>query len=139
MEITVTFPGGKKVNAEFGGVVISTDQPVEDGGEGTAPSPFSYFLASLGTCAGIYVLSFCQQRGIDTEGMSLTQQMEFADDGTGKKRLSRIILDLTLPPGFPEKYRNAVVKAAELCTVKKVIMNPPDFVIRAHPANSGQE
>lgn len=132
MEIKITFPGGKKVNAEMGGIVIPTDQPLEDGGEGTAPSPFSYFLASLGTCAGIYVLGFCQQRGIATGGMSLTQQMEFGPDEAGKTRLSRLTLDILLPAGFPEKYRNAVVKTAELCTVKKVIMDPPEFVITAH-------
>lgn len=131
MEIKITFPGGKKVNAEMGGVVIPTDQPVEDGGEGTAPSPFSYFLASLGTCAGIYVLSFCQQRGIDTEGMLLTQNMEFNPDEDGKNRLSRLTLDILLPPNFPEKYRNAIVKTAELCTVKKVISNPPEFIVNA--------
>lgn len=131
MEIKITFPGGKKVNAEMGGIVIPTDQPVDDGGEGTAPSPFSYFLASLGTCAGIYVLSFCQQRGIATDGMSLTQTMEFGDDENGKKRLSRLTLDILLPPGFPDKYRNAIVKTAELCSVKKVISNPPEFIITA--------
>jgi putative redox protein len=131
MEIKITFPGGKKVNAEMNGIVIPTDQSVEDGGEGSAPSPFSYFLASLGTCAGIYVLSFCQQRGIAAEGMSLTQQMEFVTDETGKSRLSRVTLDIMLPPGFPEKYRNAIVKTAELCTVKKVVSDPPEFVITA--------
>ena len=129
MEIKITFPGGKKVNAEIGGIVIPTDQPVADGGEGTAPSPFIYFLASLGTCAGFYVLSFCQQRGIDTTGMSLTQQMEFSLDPAGKKKLSRVSIDILLPPSFPEKYRNAIVKTAELCTVKKVITDPPEFVI----------
>lgn len=129
MEIKITFPGGKKVNAEIGGIVIPTDQPIDGGGEGTAPSPFSYFLASIGTCAGIYVLSFCQQRGIDTDGLLLTQNMEFSPDESGKNRLSRLTLIITLPPGFPEKYRNAIVKTAELCTVKKVITDPPEFVI----------
>jgi putative redox protein len=132
MEIKITFPGGKKVNAEMGLTVIPTDQPLEDGGEGSAPSPFVYFLASLGTCAGIYVLSFCQQRGIATEGMLLTQRMEFGVDESGKRRLTRVTLDIMLSPGFPEKYRNAIVKTAELCTVKKVIMDPPEFVIHAH-------
>ncbi len=131
MEIKITFPGGKKVNAEFGGIVIPTDQSVGDGGENSAPSPFIYFLASLGTCAGIYVLSFCQQRDIATEGMSLSQRMEFGVDESGKRRLSRVTLDIMLPSGFPEKYRNAVVKTAELCTVKKVISDPPEFVITA--------
>ena len=132
MEIKITFPGGKKVNAEMGGMVIPTDQSIEDGGEGTAPSPLSYFLASLGTCAGIYVLSFCQQREIVTEGLELTHRMEFVTDDAGKKRLSRLTIDILLPHGFPEKYRNAIVKAAELCTVKKVIMDPPEFVITAY-------
>ena len=131
MEMKITFPGGKKVNAEMDGMVIPTDQPLEAGGEGTAPSPFIYFLASLGTCAGIYVLGFCQQRGIATEGLSLTQRMEFVADETGRSRISRLTLDILLPPGFPEKYRNAIVNTAELCTVKKVLMDPPEFVITA--------
>lgn len=131
MEMTITFPGGKKVNAEMNGVIIPTDQPIADGGDGSAPSPFSYFLASLGTCAGIYVLSFCQQRDIATEGLALTQRMEFAADESGHKRLSKVTLDIILPASFPEKYRNAIVKTAELCSVKKVIMNPPEFEITA--------
>ena len=90
LEIKITFPGGKRADAETNGVVIPADQPLEDDGEGTAPSAFSYFLASLGTCAGIYVLSFCKQRGIATKGMLLTQQMEFGVDAAGNKGLSRL-------------------------------------------------
>ena len=134
MEIRITFPGGKKVNAEMEGLIIPTDQPVENGGDGTAPSPFIYFLSSLGTCAGIYVLTFCQERNIDTTGLSLTQQMEFSTDTAGKKKLSHVTMNIQLPPGFPDKYRNAIVKTAELCTVKKAIMDPPEFVITANPA-----
>jgi ribosomal protein S12 methylthiotransferase accessory factor len=129
MEMKITFPGGKKVNAEMDGVVFPTDQPVDGGGEGSAPSPYSYFLASLGTCAGIYALSFCQQRGIATEGMSLTQRMEFTTSEDGKSRLATVAIVIELPPGFPEKYRNAIIKTAELCAVKKAIMDPPEFVI----------
>ena len=129
MEMKVTFPGGQKVDAEINGRVISTDQPVEGGGEGTAPSPYEYFLASLGTCAGIYVLSFCQQRGIATEGLQLTQQMEFSVADDGKNRLTKISMEIDLPPGFPEKYRNAIIKTAGLCSVKKVLMAPPEFEV----------
>lgn len=129
MEMKITFPGGKKVNAEMNGVVFPTDQPVEAGGEGSAPSPYSYFLASLGTCAGIYALSFCQQRGIATEGMSLTQRIEFSAGEDGESRLAKVAIVITLPPGFPEKYRNAIVKTAELCAVKKAITVPPEFII----------
>ncbi len=131
MEMKITFPGGEKVNAEINSRIIPTDQPVEGGGGGSAPSPFDYFLASLGTCAGIYVLSFCQQRQIATEGLSLTQRMEFAIAKDGKKKLSKVAIEITLPPGFPEKYRNAIIKTAGLCSVKKVIMDPPEFEITA--------
>ena len=133
MEMKITFPGGKKVNAEMNGWVIPTDQPVEGGGEGSAPSPFDYFLASLGTCAGIYVLSFCQQREIATEGLALTQRAEFATTDDGKRRLARVAIEITLPPGFPEKYHTAIVKSAELCAVKKAIMDPPEFAITTRP------
>jgi putative redox protein len=134
MEMRITFPGGEKVNAEMSGRVIPTDQPVEAGGEGSAPSPFDYFLASLGTCAGIYVLSFCQHRQIATEGLALTQRMEFITTDDGKKKLAKVAIEIELPSGFPEKYRNAIVKAAELCSVKKEIMDPPEFVISARLA-----
>lgn len=129
MEMNITFPGGDKVNAEFDGRVVATDQPLAAGGEGSAPTPFQYFLASLGTCAGIYVLSFCKSRDIATEGLALKQQMTFEPTGDGKKRLAQVSLEITLPHGFPEKYRDAIVRAANLCTVKKVLMDPPDFTI----------
>lgn len=131
MEIKITFPGGEKVNAEINNRIIPTDQPVEGGGEGSAPSPYDYFLASLGTCAGIYVLSFCQQRQIATEGLALTQRMDFTPTEDGKNKLTKIAIEIDLPSGFPEKYRNAITKAAGLCSVKKVIMDPPEFEISA--------
>ena len=134
MEMKITFPGGQKVSAEINDRIILTDQPVGGGGEGSAPSPFDYFLASLGTCAGIYVLSFCQQRQIATEGLALTQRMEFAIAEDGKTKLSKVAIEITLPPDFPEKYRNAIVKTAGLCSVKKVIMDPPEFEITARMA-----
>ena len=62
MDLTVTFPGGKKVDAEIAGKLIRTDQPRDEGGEGTAPSPYDYCLAAMGTCAGFYVLSYLQAR-----------------------------------------------------------------------------
>lgn len=131
MDILVTFPGGKKVNAEFGGMTVATDQPAASGGEGSSPTPFDYFLASIATCAGIYVLGFCRERDIPTEGLSLRQHAEFSDAEKGKRRLAKVSLEILLPPGFPEKYRNAVVKTAELCAVKKAILDPPDFEVAA--------
>jgi len=130
MEINVTLPGGKKVNAEVNGMVIQTDQPKKDGGEGAAPSPFVHFLASIGTCAGFYVLAFCQERNIPTENITLTERLEFQKTEDGKSRLSKIIIDINVPQDFPNKYYNAIVKVAEQCTVKKAILNPPPFEIK---------
>ena len=135
MEIKIAFEGNKRVSASFeDGLKLMTDQPVGDGGDGTTPSPFASFLGSIGTCAGIYVLEFCNARGISTEGISLSQQVEFAMDAAGKRRLAKVGLTINLPPDFPEKYRNAVVKAAELCAVKKAIMDPPQFSVEARVA-----
>jgi len=124
MDMKITFPGGKKVNAEYNGFTHKTDQPLNAGGENSAPSPFELFLASLATCAGFYVLSFCQQRGITMDGIELRQSMAY-DAQT--HLIGRIDIEIILPAVFPEKYRAAVVQAAQLCTVKKHLENPPKF------------
>lgn len=129
MLIEVDFPGGKRVNAHFGRHVVYTDQPRGAGGDGSAPSPFSLFLASLATCAGYYVLSFCQQRGIDTEGLRLIQE-HVVNSVTG--HTEQVRLEIILPPGFPMKYQAAVIRAAEQCAVKKLLDHPPAFEIQAH-------
>ncbi len=121
-DIAVTFSGGKRVDARVGALVVRTDQPSDAGGEGSAPAPFDLFLASLATCAGLYVLAFCQARGLSTDGIELTQSTE-ADPATRLPR--RIRLELKLPASFPEKYRVPIVKAAEGCKVKKAIAAAP--------------
>ncbi len=128
MEMNISFPGGKKVNATYNGFTIETDQPVKDGGDGSAPEPFSLFLASLGTCAGIYVLYFCQERKIDTTGLKMN--LEFEKDKQ-THLVTKVRMQILLPPDFPPKYKTAVVKAAELCTVKRNIAAPPEFAITA--------
>ena len=126
MDMKITFPGGKKVDAEFKGFIHKTDQPVHSGGEGTAPTPFELFLASMGTCAGIFVAGFCQQRGIETDGIEIIQGHE-VDPTT--RMIKKVNLDIKLPGGFPDKYRKAVIQAASLCAVKKHLENPPEFDI----------
>ena len=126
MEMTITFPGGARVDAEFAGQTVRTDQPVEGGGEGSAPTPFATFLASIGTCAGIYVLGFCRQRGLSTDGIRIVQRLE-VDRATGM--VGVIHLDIHVPPGFPEKYRPALIRSAEQCAVKKHMQTPPRFEI----------
>ena len=126
LEIVVTHAGGKKVVAKMERFEIPTDQAVESGGEGSAPEPFMYFLSSLATCAGIYVVGFCEARDIPTDGIRLVQDHDF-DEKTGK--LTRVSLTVEVPPGFPEKYHKAVARVAGLCTVKRVVENPPRFDI----------
>ncbi len=131
MDINITFPGGKRVDAEFGGQRIRTDQPVELGGAGEAPAPFDLFLASLATCAGLYVLGFCQARGIPTEGVRLVQHNRF---DPASHRLEDVELEIALPPTFPEKYRASVARAAEGCKVKKTLLSPPAVSVRVSGA-----
>jgi len=126
-EMIITFGGGKKVNTEFGDFTIRTDQSLHAGGEGSAPEPFSLFLASIGTCAGIFVLSFCQSRGIPTDDIRIVQSHFLKESGRG---IGKIEIAIELPPGFPEKYREAVISAANLCAVKKHIQDPPEFVVK---------
>lgn len=125
--MTVTFPGGKRVDAEYGGFTVRTDQPPQGGGEGSAPQPFDLFLASIATCAGIYVKGYCDARSIATEGLGLAMHIEREP---GKARVARLVLEITLPPGFPDTHREAVIRAADLCAVKKHMLNPPAFEIR---------
>jgi ribosomal protein S12 methylthiotransferase accessory factor len=130
-DIEVTFPGGKRVDAKVGEFVVRTDQPVDAGGAGSAVGPFDLFLASVGTCAGIYVLGFCQARGLPTTGLTLRQHVDL-DPAT--KLPARIRLEVVLPAGFPDKYRTAIVRAAEGCKVKKTIAAaPPIEVVLAQP------
>ena len=132
-DIEISFPGGKRVDAKVGELLVHTDQPVELGGEASAIAPFELFLASLATCAGYYVLAFCQARGLSLEGIGVRQRVVDVDAATYLPRHVRI--EITLPAGFPEKYRAAVVRAADGCKVRKAIASAPvvDVVAVAAP------
>jgi putative redox protein len=119
MEMEIVFPGGLQVDAVMGpGMVVETNQ------DGSAPAPFGLFLASIGTCAGIYVLSFCQQRGLPTDNIRIIQRMK---SNPFTRMIDEIELDIQVPPDFPDKYKDAVIRSAELCAVKKHLENPPSF------------
>jgi ribosomal protein S12 methylthiotransferase accessory factor len=120
----ITFDGGKVITAHYRGFDIKTDQSVKSGGTETAPSPFDLYLASIGTCAGIYVKSFCDNRQIPTDDIKIIQKTEFSPE-TGLP--VKLTLDIKLPENFPEKYKASVLNVAELCKVKKSIANPPVF------------
>jgi putative redox protein len=127
----ITFPGGVAVDAHFRGFTVHTDQRLDHGGAETGPEPFELFLASLGTCAGLYALRFCQQRGIDPTGLGLTLVTE---KDPNAPRLGLVRMEIQLPPAFPEKYRDAIVRAADQCAVKRHVLEPPRFEVAAVPA-----
>jgi putative redox protein len=125
--MTVSFPGGKRVNASYNGFEIATDQGSDSGGDGSAPEPFDYFLAALATCSGIYVLGFCQKRNIPHDGITLAQSWELEEK---TKRLTNVRIAIEIPSDFPDKYRDALVRVVNQCKVKKTLENPPSFDVR---------
>ena len=129
-ELKVAFGDNYRIDVAFKGFTIRTGQPVGDGGDGSAPSPFDLFLASLAACAGYYALAFCQERQLSTEGLGLTMT---AERGDVSKMIDRIVFTVDLPQGFPEKYRFALTKAIDHCTVKSHILRPPQFEIVVRP------
>jgi ribosomal protein S12 methylthiotransferase accessory factor len=124
MPMEIRFPGGVVVEAVHAGMTIRTDQPAAAGGEGSAPSPFDLFLASIGTCAGFYALRFCQERNLPTDGLGLTMGWERSPE---TKLVSKVRIELRLPEGFPAKYR----PATDQCTVKKHLVAPPAIEVEA--------
>jgi ribosomal protein S12 methylthiotransferase accessory factor len=113
MELDIRLPGGDRVVVATGGLEIVTDQ------DGTAPDPFTLFLASIGACAGFYVARFCRQRGIPTAGIALRERVEKDENG----RVRDVELELILPDDFPDAYRGAVLRAADTCKVKRHLEN----------------
>jgi putative redox protein len=126
MKYDITFGGNKKVNAHYRGFTINTDQPETSGGDNTALSPFELFLASIGMCTGFYVLAFCRSRSISTDNIKITQTV-IRNDAT--HMVEKVMIDIDLPPDFPEKYKAAVIKTAQSCSVKKFLDAPPEIQI----------
>jgi ribosomal protein S12 methylthiotransferase accessory factor len=116
MSMVISFPGELRVRAEYEGLVVDTDQ------DGSAPAPFDLFLASLATCAGYYALAFMKKRDIDTAGSRVTMEWQ-RDPET--RLIENVTIHLDLPQRFPEKYREAVVRAMDQCTVKRHLDHPP--------------
>ena len=129
-ELKVVFGDGYRIDVDYKGFLVKTDQPVRDGGGGTAPSPFDTFLASLAACAGYYALAFCRERQIPTEGLGVAMTTE---RGEVSKMIDKITFTVDLPAGFPEKYRFAIVKAVDHCTVKAHVLRAPQFEVVVRP------
>jgi putative redox protein len=129
-ELKVVFGENYRIDVDFKGFTVKTDQPVRDGGDNTAPSPFDYFLVSLAACAGYYALAFCKERRLSTDGLGVTMTTE---RGEVSKMIDKITVTVDPPQGFPEKYRLALTKAVDHCTVKAHIQRPPQFEIVLRP------
>ena len=125
--LEVSFPGGKRVDIRLDGFTLHTDQSVKAGGDASAPEPFDLFLASLAGCAGIYALNFCQSRNLATEGLALHLDWQPA---TRPSETALVTLRVALPKGFPDKYRDSILRAIDRCTVKRYLFAPPEFQIR---------
>mgnify|MGYP003573825259 CR=1 FL=1 len=123
----VYYNGGKQVFADINGFTVKTDQSPRGGGEGLHPEPFTVFLASLGTCAGIYVKFFCDQRGLPTENVKLTQDLEY---DSVKRMVSKFKIDIHVPADIPEKYDDALIRSASQCAVKKHLHPDIELVTR---------
>ena len=122
MAMEVILHPSDEVEVAFKGKTLRTRQ------DGSLPAPFDLFLASIAACGGYYVSRFCTERGIPVEGVRLEQHTE-VDPET--RMVRRIALTIHLPAEFPERYRAAVVRAAELCTVKKHLERPPAVDVEA--------
>jgi putative redox protein len=135
MEMMVDFPGGDRVDAHFGPFNVLTDQTGPNGEAGSAPTPFSLFLASIATCAGIYVLGFCRQRNLPTEGLKIIQR---AHRNPTNGMVENVDLEIQIPVGFPEKYIPSLIRSAELCAVKKHLENPPVFKVYTQTVSAAE-
>ena len=122
MEIKINFSEGKKVNVSYDNFLIRTDQKIQNGGENTNPDPFSLFIASIGACTGFYVLSFCQERKIETKNIILKLVTK---KNIENKLIDEINIDIIADKTFPDKYIKSIIKVANLCTVKKHLEKPP--------------
>jgi uncharacterized OsmC-like protein len=128
MDMEILFPGGKKVDSMYKGFLVSTDQPKSEGGDGSAPEPYDLLLSALGTCAGVNVLYFCESRSIPADGIKISMSVD-KNDKTHLVERARVRIQL--PDTFPEKYKAAVKRAAELCAVKRTFSNPPEISVVA--------
>jgi ribosomal protein S12 methylthiotransferase accessory factor len=126
MEIKVTLEGDKRVAAHLGNHTVVTDQPIKDGGGDSAPAPYDLFMASIATCAGFYIQSYCQNKGIDFTGIEITMSPQRETD---QGPISGFITTIHLPATLPERLHPVLKKVATQCAVKKTIINAPTFVV----------
>ncbi|ACO78974.1 hypothetical protein AvCA_28020 [Azotobacter vinelandii CA] len=126
MEIKVNFLDNLRLEARFDDFTVIADQPIRYKGDGSAPGPFDYFLASSALCAAYFVKLYCQTRDIPTDNIRLSQN-NIVDPENRYKQILKIQVEL--PADISEKDRLGILRSIDRCTVKKVVQTGPDFVI----------
>ena len=126
MEIKVNFLDKLRLEAKFDDFTVIADQPIRYKGDGSAPGPFDYFLASSALCAAYFVKLYCVTRNIPTENIRLSQN-NIVDPENRYQQIFKIQVEL--PSDITEKDRQGILRSIERCTVKKVVQAGPDFII----------
>ncbi|MDN2660219.1 OsmC domain/YcaO domain-containing protein [Neptunomonas sp. CHC150] len=126
MEINVNFLDNLRLEAKFDDFTVIADQPIRYKGDGSAPSPFDYFLASSALCAAYFVKVYCAARDIPTEGIRLSQN-NIVDPENRYNQIFQIQVEL--PESISEKDKTGILRSIERCTVKKVVQEGPEFAI----------
>ncbi|MGH8856249.1 MAG: YcaO-like family protein, partial [Telluria sp.] len=126
MEIKVNFLDKLRLEAKFDDFTVIADQPIRYKGDGSAPGPFDYFLASSALCAAYFVKLYCNTRDIPTENIRLSQN-NIVDPENRYQQIFKIQVEL--PPDISDKDRQGILRSIERCTVKKVVQAGPEFVI----------
>ena len=124
--IVVSWEGGARFTADIRGHRVTVDQPEKGGGEDRAPMPVELLPASLGTCVALYVHRFLAIRGLDSTGLTVEVT---ATGAPNPNRIGKFGIDVKIPGGLPEKYRDAVRRAAEGCTVHHTLTHAPEIVV----------
>ncbi|MFS1286126.1 OsmC domain/YcaO domain-containing protein [Pseudomonas piscis] len=126
MEIKVNFLDNLRLEAKFDDFTVVADQPIRYKGDGSAPGPFDYFLASSALCAAYFVKLYCQTRDIPTDNIRLSQN-NIVDPENRYNQIFKIQVEL--PADISEKDRQGILRSIDRCTVKKVVQTGPEFVI----------
>lgn len=125
-EIVHTLPAPGRVDSDFGAFTIASDHPPEEALATRPPTPWSQFLASIGSCMASFVAAYCEEAGLPTTGVRLVQRQTPGAEGA---RIGEFAVTIETPPGFPAEHRAALAEAAAGCTVKRVIEGRPAFRI----------
>lgn len=128
--IAVTHVGGDRLRIETRGHVLFTDQPVEDGGEDTAPTPTEIFVSSLAACVVFYAERFLRRQGLPTEGLKVTADYQWAET---PHRVGEIVLDVEAP-GLTEVKREAFERVIDHCTVHNTLRVSPVVMVKVAPS-----